>query len=272
MSDSPQKKKKVTGWQRSMVIGIDRAILGFARNWLLSFNLIVGIYVGLPILAPALMQAGITGPARAIYAAYSPMCHQMATRSFFLFGDQYAYPRELADVESLEPFEVYAAQDPTFAGIDLSNDNWEQVFARARGFLGNDTMGYKMALCERDIAIYGAILLFGLLYAGFRRWGKRIPPLPLWAFILIGMVPIGLDGFSQLFGYFGLANNPIGDVLGLFPLRESTPFLRTATGAWFGFCLAWLAYPNIAPGMRETARELQEKLTKAGVLKPPSAS
>ena len=42
---------------------IDRIFYTLARRWLLFINLAVGIYVGLPILAPVLMNAGMTGPA-----------------------------------------------------------------------------------------------------------------------------------------------------------------------------------------------------------------
>ena len=75
---------------------IDRIFYTLARRWLLFFNLALAIYVGLPMLAPVLMNAGLTGPANIIYRAYSPMCHQLASRSFFLFGEQPAYPRAIA--------------------------------------------------------------------------------------------------------------------------------------------------------------------------------
>ena len=91
MTTSPDKKA-VTGRQRSLVIGIDRLIYSLSRHWLAVFNVIVFIYVALPISAPILMKAGAEGPARVIYTVYSPMCHQMAQRSFFLFGEQSAYP------------------------------------------------------------------------------------------------------------------------------------------------------------------------------------
>ena len=42
------------------------------------------------------------------------------------------------------------------------------------------------------------VLLFGLLYGLLRR-RVNIPPMPVWAFLLFGMGPIALDGFSQLF-------------------------------------------------------------------------
>jgi uncharacterized membrane protein len=95
----------------------------------------------------------------------------------------------------------------------------------------------------------------------------------LLAFIIIGMGPIGLDGFSQLFGYWatpvdGSAASGIAEfVQRIFPVRESTPLLRTLTGAWFGLCLVWLAYPNIEAGMKQTRAELEEKLKRVGVLK-----
>jgi hypothetical protein len=76
-------KKPVTGWQRSLIIGLDKLIYKFSRNWIWFFNTLAFIYVGLPILAPTLMNAGLPGPARLIYLAYGPMCHQMASRSFF---------------------------------------------------------------------------------------------------------------------------------------------------------------------------------------------
>ena len=80
------KKTAVTGRTRTMVIMIDRFVLWLSRHWLGVFNGAAALYVGLPILAPILMNIGATGPAKAIYVAYSPMCHQMAFRSFFLFG------------------------------------------------------------------------------------------------------------------------------------------------------------------------------------------
>ncbi|RMH02176.1 MAG: DUF2085 domain-containing protein [Chloroflexi bacterium] len=265
MAKSPQKQP-VTGWQRTLVIGIDQFIYLFSKHWLAVFNSVIAIYVALPILAPVLMHAGIERPARIIYTIYSPMCHQMASRSFFLFGEQYAYPREIAPT-SLKPIEAYLDDIPEFAGVPESN--WVAFTLAARAFLGNSQMGYKMALCERDIGIYGAVLLGGLLYAVLR---KRVKPLPVVAFVLVGMGPIGLDGFSQLFGYYALpidGSEPSGFTAVLhmiFPLRESTPFLRLFTGMLFGLMLVWLAYPRIEEGMRQTRMELERKLGRINAL------
>lgn len=101
-----------------------------------------------------------------------------------------------------------------------------------------------MALCERDIAIYASILAFGLLFGST---GRRIKSLHWTISLAIGLVPISLDGFSQLFSQFNwdwLAS--------IVPYRESTPFLRIMTGALFGFTTAWFAYPGIEESMNET--------------------
>ncbi len=215
--------------------GTDRFLYWFSKHWLLVFNLLVGLYVGLPFLAPTLMEAGLTTPAKAIYTVYGATCHQLAFRSWFLFGEQPAYPRAAAHVESLTPYGEATGMD--------ENDLWQ-----ARRFLGNRQIGFKVAICERDIAIYGAILLFGLLYGLTRR---RIPPLPWYLWLLLGWVPIGLDGFSQI-----LSQIPHSFI----PYRESTPLLRTLTGFLFGFTTAWFGYPLVEESMRENLKALEARL------------
>jgi uncharacterized membrane protein len=129
-------------------------------------------------------------------------------------------------------------------------------------------MGYKMAFCERDISIYFFLFVGGLFYSLFHRY-FFIKPLPVWAFIMIGMGPIGLDGFTQLFAYM-FAPDGGGAIFeflqNAFPLRESPPFLRSFTGALFGLMLAWLAYPRIAEGMEDTNKQVEAKLTRIGEL------
>lgn len=265
---TPTQKKPVTGWQRTLVIRLDKMIYRFSKNWVRYFNLLIAIYVGLPILAPVLMKAGATTPAQIIYTIYRPMCHQMASRSFFLFGEQVAYPRELAGT-NLTPLEAYASDIPEFEGV--AEENWINFFLAAQQFKGNEQLGYKMALCERDIAIYGFVLIGGLIFGILRRRYK-VKPLPFLLFILIGMGPIGLDGFSQLFGYYSTpldGSVPAGiraAIQTVSPLRESTPFLRTFTGALFGFMLAWLAFPHIDISMRGTKSQLEHKLRRIGEL------
>ncbi len=215
----------------------DRISHWFSKRYLLVFNLLLFVYLGLPFLAPVLMLNGMRGPAVLIYRAYGAVCHQFAFRSWFLFGDQVAYPREAAGVAGLVPFG------------DATNIDEADIIA-ARQFIGNERIGYKVAYCERDVAIYGGILVFGLLFALTRR---RLPPLRWYFWILIGIAPIALDGFTQL-----LSQPPFN----FWPYRESTPILRTLTGFLFGFTTAWFGYPQVEQAMRETRRTLAIKFAK----------
>ncbi|RME91279.1 MAG: DUF2085 domain-containing protein [Anaerolineae bacterium] len=220
----------------------DRFSFWLSRHYLALINLLMFIYVGLPFLAPVLMKSGATAPANLIYTAYSPLCHQLSFRSWFLFGQQAYYPRAAAGIEGVQTFDQ---------AIGVEDNGEASFFLQARRFRGNETLGYKVALCERDVAIYGAMLLFGLLYA---LTGRRLRPLHAALWLLAGWVPIGLDGFSQLFSQM---NIPL--LTTILPYRESTPFLRTLTGFLFGFTTAWFAYPYLEETMRETRQILLKK-------------
>ncbi|HUS69197.1 MAG TPA: DUF2085 domain-containing protein [Anaerolineae bacterium] len=69
---------------RTAVAAIDRFILWLSRHWLLLFNLVFGLYAGLPVLAPLLMSWGWTRSANTIYFVYQFLCHQMPSRSYFI--------------------------------------------------------------------------------------------------------------------------------------------------------------------------------------------
>jgi uncharacterized membrane protein len=75
---------KLGGKARNLVLLLDRLILGVARHWLLLFNLVFGLYAGLPVLAPLLMSWGHARLANVIYFVYQFMCHQMPSRCFFI--------------------------------------------------------------------------------------------------------------------------------------------------------------------------------------------
>ncbi len=224
--------------------GGDRASFWLSKHYLTVLNLFILLYVGLPFLAPTFMKAGAPIPAQVIYKIYSPLCHQFGFRSFFLFGDQSYYPLSEAGVSGAKTFEQITGLD------DLDNPASFSRF-EARQFVGNENVGYKVALCERDVAIYGALLLFGIIF-GFT--GRRLPPLHWFLWILIGIGPIALDGFSQLFSQF---NWPW--LASLVPYRESTPLLRVLTGGLFGWMTAWYAYPYMEESMRETRQFFLKK-------------
>lgn len=184
-------------------------VLGIARHWLALFNLAWATYVLLPFVAPVLMFLGIETPARLIYTVYSFMCHQLPDHSYFLFGN------------SLAPLKPALEAGGMPVGVNLLQE---------RQFIGNAAIGYKVAICQRDIAIYGAVLLAGLLFGVVRR---RLNALTIWIYALL-LLPMALDGGTQLFG-----------------LRESNWLLRSLTGALFGMASVWLAYPYIEDAMQE---------------------
>jgi uncharacterized membrane protein/glutaredoxin len=235
------------------ISGGDRLMYWVSRHYLAFFNLFIFLYVGLPILAPVLMKVGAQLPANIIYTMYKPLCHQFGFRSFFLFGEQAYYPLPEAKMSGVITFDQATGIQNLRSPVSIARFD-------ARQFTGNETVGYKMALCERDMAIYGAILLFGLIFAAS---GRRIKPLHWLLWVVIGMGPIGLDGFSQLFSQMEWSW-----LVNILPYRESTPFLRVLTGAIFGLTTAWFAYPYMEESMAETRQFFIKKF--ASLAKPNS--
>jgi uncharacterized membrane protein len=199
-----------------LVIFADKAIFNVATHWLALMNLFWGLYVGLPLLAPVFMNAGWDFPAKVIYTIYRPACHQRPERSYFFGGSQF----------------VYTPEELVAAGVDLD------PFVRD---IGNETVGWKVAFCERDVAIYGAMFIAGLVYALIRRRleGWRMP----FRYFLLFLIPMGVDGILQLFGFY-----------------ESDWIRRTITGVIFGIGAVFFAYPYVEEGFADVRRTINAKL------------
>lgn len=205
--ESPPPNPALSGPPSKVAAFADGIVLGIARHWLLLINVAVAVYLLLPLAPPVLIQAGYERPAQVIYSLYSFACHQLPERSYFLFGAEPVY-----SLSALESSGLTAGQG---------------LFER-RTFTGNAATGYKTALCQRDIAIYSTVLLMGLLFGLVRR---RLQPPSVKVYLLF-LIPIALDGLTQLFG-----------------LRISNWWLRTITGAIFGGASVWLAYPYLQEAM-----------------------
>jgi uncharacterized membrane protein len=191
---APEERPRLDGW---VVAIADPILTGISRHWLAVVNLLVALGIVGALAAPLLQASGATSLASAVYGFYHGLCHQWAFRSFFLFGPSVVYGREQLDTLGVDPF----------------------------AFVGTPDLGWKMGFCERDLAIFAGLLLFGLLYAGrWRRAGLRPSGYVLYALLA---VPMALDGFTQLFGW-----------------RESTWELRVLTGLLFGVASAWLLFPR----------------------------
>lgn len=191
---------------------LNRIVHAVARHWLLIVNFVMALQAGLPLIPPVLMATGRVSAARFVYTLFQPLCHQLPERSFFLFGPQFSY--------TLDELERFIGPD-----VPLR-------------YIGDLSIGYRMAVCQRDIATFVAILLAGLAFIPLRH---RLKPLPLKAFLLF-CIPIAIDGFGQLFGFW-----------------ESTWWSRVASGALFGVACVWLAYPYIEAGMRDVLKVISSE-------------
>lgn len=195
----------------------DPVLTALSRHWLLVANSTVALVLGGAIATPLLLASGQVGLAAGLMSAYQGICHQWAFRSFFLLG----------------PSPIYSQPELERSGVDPFR------------FAGSQELGWKMAFCERDFGIFAGALLFGLIYAWRRNTAAPRPASYLTYSIII--LPMAVDGFTQLFGW-----------------RESTWELRVATGLLFGFGSAWLIYPRLdAPAQRSRMAAMRASVERA---------
>lgn len=209
-------------------------------NWIRLFLSLYGFWVILPFFAPVFMQAGWTGSAKALYSIYSFLCHQLPQRSLFLFGPKVMYPL----------IEIQATWQNTGDPLVL------------RQFIGDSSMGWKIAWSDRMISFYGGVWLFGLVWLPLR---SRIRQVPWWGFLLL-LLPMVVDGASHFVSDFAgvghgfrdtnlwlatLTNHAFpawfyeGDALGSF-----NSWMRWISGLLAGMGLVWFACPAIDTAFR----------------------
>ncbi len=249
------EQKAVSPHLRSFVLSVDRFAMWLGQHWLAAFLVAYGVIVFAPFLAPVFMHLGATGPAEALYFFYSFLCHQLPERSLFFFGPKPMYT--YAEIKTVWPLDG-------FEGL--------------RQFIGNAQMGYKMAWSDRMISTYGGLWLGGLIYALL---GKRAPRVSLLVWVLVGILPIGLDGVSHMLndvlaGTTGtgfrdtnswlqaLTLNTLpssfyaGDQLGSF-----NSWARWITGFAFSITTVLAAFPLIERSMHELADSAQYAQARA---------
>ncbi len=230
----------------SVALRIDRFAGWVGRHWLAVFIVLYGALVWAPFLAPVFMHVGANGPADALYFFYSFLCHQLPERSIFFFGPQPMY--SYAQIKAVWPLDG-------FAGL--------------RQFIGNPEMGYKVAWSDRMISTYGGLWLGGVIYALL---GKRAPRLSLAVWLLLGVMPIGIDGLSHLFndlvaGTTGTGFRDTNSWLQALTLNALPPsfyagdqfgsfnsWARWITGLLFGITTILAAFPSIDRAMRELSQ------------------
>ncbi|MEK6222234.1 MAG: DUF2085 domain-containing protein [Chloroflexota bacterium] len=233
-----------------------RVFLWLSRNWLLVLSIAMGLFFGLPFLAPVFMKLGWETPARAIYLFYSFLCHQMPQRSFFLFGPHSMY--SLSDIQGV--------WDNTTNPIIL------------RQYVGDPQLGWKVAWSDRMVSMYTSILFIGWIWYPLRR---KLKPLPFWGFLLL-LLPMAVDGGSHIISDFAgigqgfrdsnlwlsqLTNNTFGanfyagDMLGSF-----NSWMRLITGVLFALGITWYGFPVLEQSFSEMTNILEAKFQKLEAL------
>ena len=245
----------------TMAVSMRKEITNISRHWLAVVNLCTGVVVGLPWLAPILMKIGAVGPARVIYLAYGFMCHQLADRSFFLFGPKWMYSSA-----ELLPFAPGAG---TWLGL--------------RSFIGVPELGYKVAWSDRMVALYGGMFLAGLIFAVLRKWLHA----PRWHVAALMALPMVVDGAthwaSDLAGLgrgFRDSNAWLATLTGnLLPQSfymgsswgSFNSMMRLATGLSFGLAVAWVVFALVETLANEHARMGSARDTAGHLAEEPVA-
>lgn len=207
----------------------------FRRYWLVIFSLVLGLLIGLPFLAPVLMQLGWLSAAKLIYLIYSFLCHQLPQRSYFLFGSNFTYSIP----------EIQASWQNSLNPIVM------------RQFIGNPEMGWKVAWSDRMVSMYSSIWLLGMFWWSARHWVKR---LKWWGFMLF-LLPMAIDGFSHLVSdLYGIGHGfrDSNDWLAVLTYHSLSPrfyagdawgsfnsIMRLLTGVLFGAGVVWFGFPYL---------------------------
>ena len=185
-------------------------------HWILT--IFITLYTIVPILSPIFLKLGLERPGWWIQTIYRVFCHQRPERSVFLFGSKFTYSyKELID-----------------------NGYWVSFFGYP--FVGNETIGYKIAFCSRDLFLYGALSISGIFVSIFP---KKVDT-PWWISILL-ISPMLLDGTIQFLSELAfITQNSLGIELAK-PFYLSNNLTRAITGGLFGIGVGLFIFSQIKP-------------------------
>lgn len=141
----------------------------------IAFLLFMLAFNALIFIVPYLASQG-SAAAGALYAAFSPTCHQLTSRSECLF--------------------ISKQSGSMYIGDCMESDLLS--YTRTTIVDYGDRIGYKLPVCARDVGIYLSMLLGLLLLPFLQRiesdeWPNK------WI-LVAACIPIGIDGTTQLFG------------------------------------------------------------------------
>lgn len=159
------------------------------KNPLFILSILVWLYVLIPLVAPIAYINGASGIGKGINDFYESFCHQRVERSIFLFSkDSFA-----------QFYSVGELKDVGYLPMSPDGRSWPEYYGH--DYVGNDVVGYKVPLCIRDIALYGAYALT-LLYLSLIRKKTLMKILTvknLYTISLILALPMMIDGVVQTF-------------------------------------------------------------------------
>jgi uncharacterized membrane protein len=240
MSNLNQAPAPASDFNRGLVIWADRRILWLSKHWLAVTNMFFLLYVGLPFLAPILLAYGYSGPASIIYSAYQVACHQLPSRSYFIFGEQVAFcQRDVSIYGSL-----------FLGGL---------FFAFVRHRLPPLRLRWYVFFLV-PIALDGGMQMASALL-------EVVPLITLWA---IGLIAMGITStilqsrrYLTWHSYIFFAFGPLALIyLQFLGPHLSNWWLRTITGSIFALGTVWFAYPYVEESFKDIHQEVGAKLAR----------
>jgi uncharacterized membrane protein/glutaredoxin len=122
-------------------------------------------------------------------------------------------------------------------------------------------LGYQVAFCFRNTALYAGLLMFGMMY-GLAR-DRNVPflrrlrtPIPWWALVLL-LLPMFLDGVTHMFGMRdSMADMAMEPEFGSFFIGSQVGslnwLLRVVTALMAALGAAWFAFPRMDGTLRQS--------------------
>ncbi len=222
-------------------------LLGDCLSLLKPYNIYViltVILVFLSLAPPILTLYGFSGISGLLYTGDSTMCHQQVQRSFCIFksenGTTYfgnCINTGNVSIDGINPYSAglwplgIPSQQANMSGIDPNTGRPHSVFT-------DSTVGYAFGQCARNSSIYLFMLIGALIFPFLNKTDSNKIPSAIW--LILALIPIGVDGTTQLIGnifgwhYYWLS---------FLGLHESTNLLRVITGGIAGLAVSFYSIP-----------------------------
>ena len=196
-----------------------------------AYMLITALVAVWIISTPILAHAG-NDIYPTLYKIGEPICHQKISRSFCLFNDAGKNNAGGWSVGDCTPQDGTMRDDlRSEVCADGRGKIWkiEDCSALTAGGASDGSVariGYKFPVSARDIVIYLGAFVGGIALFALKRHDKKEIPPAIW--LILAIVPLGIDGTGQLLGFW-----------------ESTNLIRAITGGIVGIAIAVYMIPML---------------------------